>query len=497
MRVLHAASEAFPLIKTGGLADVAGALPAAQAALGADVRLVLPGWPEVMAEAHGLPEVLAEADPPGGAPARVVYGALDGLGVEAYVVDCPDLFAVDGHPYMDDRGRDRPGHDRRFGLFAWMTARLGLGGDPFWGPDLVHAHDWQAGLVPLYLRLLADRQASADGPAPSPARRPASVITIHNLAYQGLFGPEALAPLRLPERVFAVDGVEFWGRVGFLKAGLYYADRITTVSPSYAREIQTEAEGCGLDGLLSDRAAEGRLLGILNGIDRRTWNPSTDAFLPARYDADDLSGKAACKTALQRRLGLEERPDAPLFGVISRANRAKGLDLLLDDLPGLVTAGGQLALLTSGDPDLEDGFREALAAWPGRVGGRIGYGEDLAHLIQAGADSILVPSRSEPCGLTQMYALGYGSPPLVRRTGGLADSVVNAEPEAVAAGRATGFVFDDPTAAALGGTLTWAMDHYRDRDLWHGLQRTGMAQDFGWEASARRYLTLYAAARVG
>lgn len=505
MRILHVASEAFPLVKTGGLADVAGALPAAEAALGADVRLVLPGWPAVMAHADGLPQVFADPDPPGGAPARVLYGALDGLGVTAYVVDCPPLYDVAGHLYMDDGGGDRPGNERRFGLLAWIAARLAMGADDWWRPDLVHAHDWQAGLTPLYLDLLAERPAPGRAAADrltsvtgrAAGRRPATVITVHNLAYQGLFPPAALSPLRLPERVFAVDGAEFWGQLGFLKAGLYHADRITTVSPTYAAEIQGAAEGCGLEGLLATRAAEGRLLGILNGADRRVWNPATDPHLPARYDAADLSGKAACKTALQRRLGLSVSPDAPLFGVVSRANRAKGLDLLLNAVPGIVTAGGQLALLVSGDRDLEDGFRQAMAVWPQQVAGQIGHAEDLAHLIQAGADSILVPSRSEPCGLTQIYALAYGSPPLVRRTGGLADTVVNAEPEAVAAGTATGFVFDDPTAAALGGTLAWVIDTFRHRDTWHRLQQAGMAQDFGWEESARKYLTLYAAARAG
>jgi len=492
MRVLHAVSEVFPLIKTGGLADVAAALPAAQARLGAEVRLILPGYPEVMARAGGLAPVAALPDAPGGATAWLRFGTLDGLEVPVYLIDCAALYEPPGHPYLDEAGDDRAGNALRFGLLGRAAADLAAGLDPGWRPDVVHAHDWQAGLAPLHMALdRASGRGAADG------RPAASVLTIHNLAYQGLFPAGTHRSLVLPDAVMALDGAEFHGRFGFLKAGLFHADRITTVSPTYAAEIRTPAEGCGLDGLLTARAAEGRLVGILNGIDDTVWNPAADAFLPEPYDADRPEAKAASKAALQRRLGLAEGPETPVFGVVARANRAKGLDLLLNVLPGLVSRGAQLALLVAGDRDLEQGFREAMAAWPDRVAGRIGYDESLSHLIQAGADSVLVPSRSEPCGLTQMYAMRYGSPPLVRRTGGLADTVVNAEPEAVAAGTATGFVFDDPTDAALAGTLAWAIEVRRDRDAWRRLQRAGMTRDFGWPGPARQYLALYAAARAG
>ncbi|MEQ8968558.1 MAG: glycogen synthase GlgA [Azospirillaceae bacterium] len=492
MRVLHVVSEVYPLIKTGGLADVAAALPAAQARLGAEARLLVPGYPEVMALAETLAPIAALPEAPGGAAAWLRFGEIEGLGVPAYVIDCPALYAPSGHPYLDEAGIDRPENPLRFGLLGRTGATLGAGLDAGWRPTAVHAHDWQAGLAPLHMAL--DRAAgirAEDGGPPA-----ASVITIHNLAYQGLFPAETRALLGLPESVMSVEGAEFHGKFGFLKAGLYHADRITTVSPTYAAEIRTPAEGCGLDGLLDTRAAEGRLVGILNGIDDTVWNPAADAYLPAPYDAADPAPKARSKAALQRRLGLSERADTPLFGIVARANRAKGLDMLLNVLPGLVSRGGQLALLLAGDRDLEQGFREAMTAWPDRVAGQIGYDESLSHLIQAGADCVLVPSRSEPCGLTQMYAMRYGSPPLVRRTGGLADTVVNAEPAAVASGEATGFVFDDPTDAALAGTLAWAMDLHRDADAWARIRQAGMIRDFGWTAPARQYLALYAAARA-
>ncbi|MDX1540031.1 MAG: glycogen synthase GlgA, partial [Geminicoccaceae bacterium] len=347
---------------------------------------------------------------------------------------------------------------------------------PGWQPDLVHGHDWQAGLVPAYLAL-------------NGGRRPATVMTVHNLAYQGLFPRHLLGELGLPESSFQVEGVEFHGQIGFLKAGLFYADRLTTVSPTYAREIQDEEHGCGLHGLL--RTRRGELAAILNGIDRAVWDPASDRHLVAAYEPGDLDGKAANKAALQRRLGLTVRPGAPVIGVVSRLAPEKGLDLLLEVLPDLLEAGGQLAMLIAGDAALEEAYLAAAGAAPAEIGVQLGYDESLAHLIQAGADLTAVPSRTEPCGLTQMYGMRYGALPLVARVGGLADSVIDASMAAVDDGVATGFVFAPVTADMLRRTLEHALDLYADTAAWRRIVARAMTRDFGWRRSAERYLALY------
>ncbi|MGP1395418.1 MAG: glycogen synthase GlgA [Inquilinaceae bacterium] len=475
-RVLHVASEVYPLVKTGGLADVAAALPAAQASIGIDARLLVPGYPAVLAAASAARPVLTMTDLFGGGPARLLVGAVKGLAVPAYVLECPGHYARDGNPYLGPDGADWPDNHLRFAALGWVAARLGQGADGGWRPAIVHGHDWQAGLAPAYLALAA-------GP------RPATVTTIHNLAYQGLFPAAAMAALDLPDRAFAVEGLEFHGQVGFLKAGLYYADRITTVSRTYAREIQEPDQGCGLDGLLRARGAD--LVGIVNGIDTAVWDPATDPHLPLAYSADRLDGKAAAKQVLQQRFDLPVDPHAPLFGMVTRLNRMKGVDLLIDALHAFIQQRAQLVVLGSGDRDLEAGLRWAMVENPRIVAVQLGYDEALAHLIQAGADITLVPSRSEPCGLTQLYALRYGALPLVRRTGGLADTVVNADPANVAMGTATGFLFNDPTPAALAGTIGWACGFYRDHDVWRRMQHTAMTRDFGWSVAARDYDRLY------
>ena len=340
----------------------------------------------------------------------------------------------------------------------------------------MHAHDWQAGLAPAYLAL--------DG-----GPRPRTVLTIHNLAYQGLFPYEAVERLGLPADAFRYDRLEFHGQLGFLKAGLSYADRITTVSRTYAKEIQDTEQGCGLDPLLRHRS--GDLVGIVNGVDYAVWDPGTDPHLPQPFSVDDMAGKAVAKSALQAAMGLPDRPDAPLIGVVSRLNVHKGLDLMLAALPSLIRAGGQLVLLGSGDADLEDGFRAMADSAPESIAARIGYDEALSHLIQGGSDIIAVPSRSEPCGLTQLYALRYGALPLVRRAGGLADTVVDATASAIDRGRATGFVFRAANIAALSRAIGRACDLYADRKSWAGVQHTGMTRDFGWPAAARKYRALY------
>ncbi|MGO4724001.1 MULTISPECIES: glycogen synthase GlgA [unclassified Inquilinus] len=482
MKVLHAVSEIYPLVKTGGLADVAAALPPALAVAGVAARPLVPAYPAMLDAAQGAETVLQDADLFGGGPARLLLARVDGIAVPTYLLDCPGLFARPGNPYLGPDRLDWPDNHRRFAALGWAAARLGLGADPRWRPDIVHGHDWQAGLAPAYLSFWA-------GAAQSDIRRPRTVTTIHNIGFPGWFPATAAAELGLPPESLSIQGLEYFGGVGFLKAGLYYADRITTVSRTYAREIQTAEYGYALAGLLASRAAD--LVGIVNGADYAIWDPRRDLHLPQPYGPDDLDGKAASKAALLAEFGLPADDGAPLFAMVSRLTGQKGCDLLLDALPALVAAGGRLVLLGSGDAELEAGFQVAAAAHPGHVAVRIGYDEGLSHLLQAGADVLLVPSRTEPCGLTQIYALRYGTLPLVRRTGGLADTVVNATHDAILEDRATGFSFDDPTAVALAGTLSWVCGLWRDQGLWRQLQRRAMAQDFSWERAAVDYVALY------
>jgi len=483
IRVLYVASEIYPLIKTGGLADVTAALPPALLAGGVDVRLLLPGFPAIRA---GLPRLRPVADfgaAFGAARVTVERGAMPDGDVPAYVLDAPQLYDRPGGPYAGPDGRDWPDNDRRFALLGWAAARFADGAaDAGWRPDIVHAHDWHAGLAPAYL-------AARGG------YRAASVFTVHNLAYQGLFPADRFAELGLPPAFFAMYGVEFHGQLSFMKAGLCYADRVTTVSPTYAEEIQHPEQGCGLEGLLAAR--RGALSGILNGVDDRIWDPVADPLLAAPYGPADLAGKARDKAALQQAVGLAARPEALLFGVVSRLTAQKGLDLVLAALPELVAAGGQLALLGAGEPALEAAFADFAAAHPGAASVRIGYDEAFAHRIFGGADLILVPSRYEPCGLTQLYGLRYGTLPLVRRVGGLADTVVDADEAALAAGTATGFTFDAATVPALLEAAGRAFALYRRPAAWTRLQRQAMSRDFGWPAAAARYLELYRQLRPG
>ena len=471
LRVLHAAAEIFPLVKTGGLADVVGALPQALVAAGADVRLLLPGMPAIV-EAVARPRKVAEFGPAFSA-ARVVLrlGRLKGVAgdpaVQAYVIDAPWLYARKGGPYQAPDGTPWDDNLQRFALLGWVAAQIAAGGlDPVWRPDILHAHDWHAALGCTWLHA-------------NPGAAAHSVFTIHNLAYQGLFPQSDFHLLGLPQRLMQPDGLEFHGWLSFMKGGLVHADRITTVSPTYAREITTPEFGCGVEGVLRSRAAD--LSGILNGVDPAQWDPSTDHALPARYSAADLSGKAKCKAALQHEMGLATRSDAPLIGVVSRLSEQKGLDLALAALPALLAEGAQVALLGSGEPVLEQAFTAAAASHPGQVAVRIGYDETLAHRIIAGADIILVPSRFEPCGLTQLYGMRYGTLPLVRRVGGLADTV----------DEATGFVFDGADADSLVTAARRALLTLREPARWRAMQREAMARDHGWDAAAARYMALY------
>ena len=473
--MLHVAAELFPWVKTGGLGDVTAALPPALAAVGVDARIILPGFTALL-DALRLEEVARLNTPFTVERVRIARAQLPDSPVWVYLIDHPAFYDRPGTPYQAPDGGEWGDNYRRFALLGWGAAALAAGADPDWRPEILHGHDWHAGLAPAYLKAWGS-------PLPS-------VFTVHNLAYQGFFGAGVFGELALPPHFFNLYGVECYGGVSFLKAGLFYADRLTTVSPTYAQEIQTPQYGMNLDGLLRDRA--GVLRGILNGVDPAIWSPKKDMALPRRYGPESAGrGKAAAKAGLQRRFGLDERADALLFGAVTRLTWQKGLDLLLDALPGIVGFGAQLALLGSGDDDLEQGFAAGAGAHSGRVGVVFGYDEDLSHLIIAGSDSIIVPSRFEPCGLTQLYAMRYGALPLVRRTGGLADTVVDANAVTLADGTATGFVFDDENADALLGAAQRAAALYGDRAAWGRVIRQAMTCDFSWEASARQYLALY------
>ncbi|WP_179404285.1 glycogen synthase GlgA [Burkholderia guangdongensis] len=481
MRVLHVCSEVYPLLKTGGLADVAGALPVALAALGCDARLLVPGFP---AFRDGIADRTLVAELPArfGAAAgiKLYHGVLPGTDVAIYMIDAPDLYHRPGDPYADASKHPYADNHRRFALLGWVAAQLAQGLDTFWRPDVVHSHDWHAALAPAYLRAaeLATGQRGA-----------ASVITVHNLAYQGVFPAYSFGELDLPPSFFDVNGAEFYGQVSFLKAGLYYANKITTVSPTYANEIQSDEQGCGLNGLLRDRAHD--LLGILNGVDDAIWNPATDPRIAARFTPSSVAGKAKCKTALQQETGLAVQNSAPLFGVVSRLTEQKGLHLMLAALPDLLHRGGQFVLLGSGDADMERAFRAAAAAHPEQVAVVIGYDEDLSHRIIAGSDVIGVPSRFEPCGLTQLYGLKYGTLPLVRRVGGLADTVVDSALENLADDIATGFVFDRFDDDSLRAALRRAFALFARKSDWKQVQKQAMKQQFGWDRAAAQFMSVY------
>ncbi len=473
MKLLSVASEVYPLVKTGGLADVAGALPMALAAEGVAVRTLAPGYPQVMARLGAAESVLALPWLFGG-PARLL--AAEAAGLNLLILEAPHLFDRPGGPYADAGRQDWPDNVFRFAALARAAATVGQGAWPGFVPDVVHCHDWQAGLVPAYL--------TYDG-----LRRPPTVMTVHNLAFQGQFPPHLLGALGLPDHAWSIYGVEYFGTIGFLKAGLQLSDRITTVSPSYAAEICTPSGGMALDGLLRTRAAV--VTGILNGIDETVWDPAADLALAEPFDARRLPRRAANRTALRARLGLDDSAEAPLFAVVSRMSWQKGLDLIAEILPNLVARGGQLAFLGAGDAAIEAEFRAAARDHPGRVAGEFGYDEPLAHLMQGGADALLVPSRFEPCGLTQLCALRYGALPVVARVGGLADTVIDANAMAIARGIGTGVQFAPTTAEALDFALTRTLALWNDQALWRKLQRNAMATDVSWRGPAREYVRLY------
>lgn len=480
-RALFVTSELAGLAKTGGLGDVSAALPRALRQLDIDVRVLLPAY-------AGIKQRMANTTPLASVPAEGEFPAAELLGgewnsVPILLVDCPSLYEREGGPYqrIDTSGNasDWPDNWLRFGLLSRVAALLGSSRSPLaWRPNILHCHDWQSGLTPAYLRF-------------DPQRSARTLMTIHNLAFQGNFPPDVLAPLALPTSAFSMYGLEFHGQLSFLKAGLYYADRLSTVSPRYAREICEPQHGCGLEGLLATRRH--LLAGILNGIDTDTWNPEHDRHLARTYTVHSLANKAHNKRALQQQLGLNVSADVPLMAMVSRLTHQKGVDLLLTAMKQLLPKDViQLAMLGQGDRTIEQACLQLARERPGHISVHIGFDEALAHLMTAGADLLVMPSRFEPCGMNQMYAQRYGTPPLVRATGGLADSVVDCTPQALAAGIATGFSFVEPAAEVLAATLQRAITAYRDTGVWQALQRHGMARDFSWRASACRYRELYA-----
>jgi starch synthase len=473
IEVLSVTAEIYPLIKTGGLADVAGALPAALADRGVTMRTLVPGYPAIMAKMTDG-RVVAKFDDLFGVKAKLIAGRAGGL--DLIVLDAPALYDRPGNPYLGPEGWDWPDNWKRFAALSWVASELGGGLVEAYRPQVIHCHDWQAGLVPAYVKF---------GPSSSLK----TVMTVHNMAFQGNFGGDIFGQLRLPPHAFAVDGVEYYGGVGYLKAGIECADFVTTVSPSYAAEIRTQEFGMGLEGILNNRPST--VDGVLNGIDLEAWNPATDPALAQNYSVNTLQYRKANKAKLQETFGLD-KSDGPLFAVVSRLTWQKGIDLIAANIDMMVASGGQLAVLGSGEVNLENAIRAAAQRYPGKVGLVTGYNEGLSHLIQGGADVMMVPSRFEPCGLTQLYALRYGCIPLVARVGGLNDTVIDANVAAISADVATGVQFAPPSEGALANAIRRTLALYADEKSWKKMQKRGMKSEVSWQASARRYAELYA-----
>ena len=473
LSVLFATSEAYPLIKTGGLADVSGALPAALIELGVDVRVVLPRYGDLALREDQTTEHVARVDVLG-QPVDILQTAMPDSGVTVYLVDHPTFSARQGNPYMGPDGNSWHDNPDRFALFARAAVALATGEvDPDWHPDVVHANDWQTGLIPALLH-------SADSIR--------TVFTLHNLAYQGVFDRSTFERLGLPWSLWRPDGLEFWGNMSFIKGGIVFSDRITTVSPNYAREIQTPEFGYGLDGLLRHRSDA--LVGILNGIGS-DWDPQNDPALITPYSADDLAGKAKNKAALQKELGLPVRDDVPLIVHVGRLVEQKGTDLLTQALSMLGQRDVQFACLGSGEARFEQALRARAEADPERIAVRIGYDEGLAHRIEGGGDAFIMPSRFEPCGLNQLYSLKYGTVPVVHRVGGLADTVTPITPATLDDGTATGVVMDHLDINAILWSFDTFASLFEQPEQLEAVRRRAMAQRYDWDASARSYLALY------
>lgn len=471
LKQLSIASECAPFVKTGGLADVVGALARVMGGYDVESRVLLPLYRQIRHLADGACEVMNVGHKFGG-PVRIL--AKKDSGVDLLLIDAPHLYDRPGQIYLNELGVDWDDNHLRFGLLSWLGAEIGRAGVDGWVPDVLHAHDWQAGLTPVYVR----------GAKPC-------LMTIHNIAFQGNFPATYMGALGLDPAGFTQAGFEYYGQISFLKGGLMLADQITTVSPTYARELLTPEFGMGLEGVLAARAAD--MSGILNGIDVDAWNPETDPAIAQTYSSRTLGKKAVNKQAVLRRFGLNPDADGPLFSVISRLSDQKGLDLALQALPSALDKGAYFILLGSGDLNLESGFRDLAARYPEQVGVEIGFDEDLAHLMQAGADATLVPSRFEPCGLTQLCAMRYGTLPIVSRTGGLADTVIDANAAALGANCATGFQFGPATVENLVHALSRAMALFDDPKAWAKTQRNALKHPVSWEQSAQRMADIYKA----
>ncbi|MEM7422815.1 MAG: glycogen synthase GlgA [Pseudomonadota bacterium] len=469
--VLFVVSECAPLVKTGGLADVAGSLPSALSEHGCRTRVLLPAYRGLLDLLENGTEVMAIDDLFGGG-ARVLSGVANGL--DCLLLDAPHLYDRDGGPYTGPDRNDWTDNDVRFGALARVGALIGQRGlSDGWRPDIVHGHDWQAGLMPFYL-------AAGDD-------RPATVFSIHNIAYQGIFGRETVARLGLPRDRFDPNGFEYYGNLSMLKAGLVGSDMLSTVSETYASELSEPAFGLGMEGIIQKRGRD--IQGIVNGIDTALWDPATDPEVSG-FTAARLKARRVNRDALIGETGLTIS-DGPIHSVVSRLTPQKGLDLVLAALPALIESEASLVLLGSGDTALEEGFRDAAKANPGRIAVTIGYDERMAHRIYAGADTVLVPSRFEPCGLTQLYGLRYGALPVVARTGGLADTVIDANTAARRCGVATGFQMVPGSASVMAETFGAVARAFLDRAEWTRMQRNAMKQPVGWDVSARQYRELY------
>lgn len=481
MRVLHVCSELYPLLKTGGLADVTAALPPALSKFSVDSRVLVPGFPAFIDAVEDKKLLLKLPGRFGSDEIAIFLAKIPDSKLDIYVIDAPSLYNRPGNPYADNKNQAYTDNYLRFALLAWLAARLAEGLDSCWRPDIVHSHDWHAGLVPAYIK--ATEIATG-------IKSVKTVFTIHNLAYQGLFPLSIFSELDLPGHFLSINGLEFYGQVSFMKAGLYFADKITTVSPTYAKEIQTYQQGCGLEGLLADRHND--LYGVLNGVDPQIWNPKKDTLIEANYSSTTVAtGKAECKIALQQMMGLAKKEDALLFGIVTRLTEQKGLNLLIEALAEIINRGGQIVLLGSGDKSLEAAFTAAAKKYPKSIAVQIGYDEEQAHRIVAGSDVIMVPSRFEPCGLTQLYGLTYGTLPLVHKVGGLADTVTDSSLENLADGTATGFVFDEFSVESLTLAIRRAFALYNRKIDWKKVRKTAMQQKVTWDSSAEKIYQIY------
>lgn len=478
-KVLFVSSEVFPLIKTGGLADVSGSLPSALQHLGIDIRILIPGYPAVLNQLSDLHHLASISNLPVIEHAELLLGTIAGTQVKVIVIKAAGLYERDGGPYADSSGQEWLDNPLRFGILAKVAAVLSSSQSPLndWQPDIVHCNDWQSGLTPAYMKLSEHSLAK-------------SVISLHNMAFQGCYPPSWLSTLALPHANFSIEGYEYHGQLSFLKAGIVYADAITTVSPRYAQEIQTAAFGFGLEGLLAKRGHE--IKGILNGIETDEWNPAIDPYLCKQYTIANISGKKQVKAALQKTLGLSNDASAPLLGVVSRLTHQKGLDMLLPCIQPLLDAGCQLALLGSGERTLEQAFVDLASRNPGKVSVTIGYNEPLSHQMMAASDLFIMPSRFEPCGLNQLYGLAYGTPPVVNATGGLADSVIDTDSSSIKNATANGFVMIEASADALLASINRALELFKnDKKTWRKIQKNGMSKNLSWDKSALEYLQLY------